>query len=205
MVVVDVGAHIGYFALLAAKLVGEEGRVFAFEPVPDTYQLLCRNIEANNLKNIVPIPKAVWNQGGISMFTIRPESLAESSLGDRGYGKQVEVETVRLDDFFSDYVGKVDFVKMDIEGVEPAALEGMESVLASNPRLIMVTEFYPIALRAMGGSPRVFLNKLSEVHGFRLEAVLDGDKVEDSDFIAHMPEGYGVNLLLTCGPPRASL
>jgi tRNA G37 N-methylase Trm5 len=60
-VVVDIGAHVGYFTLIAARSVGPEGRVYAFEPDPENYALLVRNIELNGYQNIMPIQKAVWN------------------------------------------------------------------------------------------------------------------------------------------------
>jgi hypothetical protein len=59
MVVVDVGAHIGYYTLIAAKLVGTKGKVYAFEPEPSNYRLLVRNIYENRYENVVAIPKAV--------------------------------------------------------------------------------------------------------------------------------------------------
>jgi FkbM family methyltransferase len=199
MVVVDVGAHIGYFALLAAQLVGERGRVFAFEPMPTTYQLLTMNIKANGLKNIIPIQKAVWNKSGTATFTIRPDSLGESFLGDHGYGKRTEVETICLDDFLADFGSRVDFIKMDIEGAEFTALGGMKNILAVNPRLTMITELNPAALRAMGASRQAYLGKLTNLCGFTIEAVLDGDDEVGIDFLTRMSEEYSVNLLLTKG------
>ena len=64
MIVVDIGAHIGYFTLLAARLVGETGRVFAFEPDPDNYSLLIKNVSVNGHDNVIPVQKAVSNKTG---------------------------------------------------------------------------------------------------------------------------------------------
>jgi len=55
MVVLDIGANIGYYTLLAARLVGDEGKVFAFEPDPYNYSLLRKNIEANRYNNVIPM------------------------------------------------------------------------------------------------------------------------------------------------------
>jgi len=62
MVVVDVGAHIGYFTLMAAKLVGAKGKVYAFEPDPSNYRLLVKSIHENGYRNVVAIQKAVSNK-----------------------------------------------------------------------------------------------------------------------------------------------
>jgi len=58
MTVVDLGANIGYYTLLAAKLVGRKGKVFAFEPGPDNFSLLLKNIEANGYDNVIPVQKS---------------------------------------------------------------------------------------------------------------------------------------------------
>ena len=64
-VVVDLGANMGYFTLLAARLVGKEGKVYAFEPEPINYSLLVKNVELNGYDNVVTVPKAVSHQSGI--------------------------------------------------------------------------------------------------------------------------------------------
>jgi hypothetical protein len=63
-VVLDIGANIGYYTLIFAKLVGEEGKVFAFEPEPTNFSLLEKNVEINGYKNVVLIQKAVSNETG---------------------------------------------------------------------------------------------------------------------------------------------
>jgi precorrin-6B methylase 2 len=62
--VVDVGAHVGYFTLLAARLCGPNGRVFAFEPHPDNFRLLERNIRENGAENVTAVRKAVADRAG---------------------------------------------------------------------------------------------------------------------------------------------
>ena len=58
MVVVDIGSNIGYYTLIAAKILGSSGKVYAFEPEPNNYELLLKNIEVNGYTNIVPVQKA---------------------------------------------------------------------------------------------------------------------------------------------------
>jgi len=171
MVFVDIGAHIGYHTLTAARLVGEEGRVFSFEPEPYNFELLVKNIQLNGYNNIVAIQKAVSNNNGKVMLFV-PEGCASKSLllPDKGFtdGEYVEVETQTLDDFFQDYTGcytGVDVIKMDVEGAEPLVLNGMTNIIRSNRKLKIVTEFSPGRLRLLGSSPEEYLDMLSK-HGF---------------------------------------
>ena len=62
--VLDLGSHIGYYTLIAAELVGEKGKVFAFEPEPTNFVLLKKNIKINNYQNVIPVQKAVSNKNG---------------------------------------------------------------------------------------------------------------------------------------------
>ena len=169
MTVLDIGAHIGYHTLLAARLVGEEGRVFAFEPAPDTYALLRQNIALNGYQNIIPVPKAVSNQSGQVRLFLNEYNSGRHNLYDhyRQKGNYVEVESVTLDEFFAGQDISVDFIKMDIEGAEMAALQGMEKLIRSNKNLKLITEFNPGFLRSAGYSPEEFLGKLTE-YGFKL-------------------------------------
>jgi len=68
MVVADVGAHIGYFTLLATRQVDSTRKVYTFEPAPSNYDLLLKNIALNGYENIVPVPKAVSNSDGTAHF-----------------------------------------------------------------------------------------------------------------------------------------
>ena len=79
MNVVDIGANIGYYTLLAAELVGEKGKVFAFEPEPSNYDLLLRNVEINGYKNVTVVRKAVSNETGESSLF----------LSQKGFGNTV--------------------------------------------------------------------------------------------------------------------
>ena len=168
MTVVDIGANIGYYTLLAARLVGEEGRVFAFEPDPHNFELLSRNIEINHLGNtVVPIQKAVSSKSGRTKLFLDERNLGGHSLSENNVSKHsfLIVEVVSLDDFFEGQICKVDFVKMDIQGSEMAALEGMKNVLLQNQNPMILTEFWPAGLKNAGSSPDAFLTKLLE-YGF---------------------------------------
>jgi FkbM family methyltransferase len=166
--VVDVGANVGYYTLLGSRLVGEEGRVYAFEPDPESFALLERNLRLNGCDNVVAEQKAVSNEPGhIQLY------LAEQNRGDHRIfpasdeeRTSVEVEAVTLDDYFAD-LGEVDFVKIDTQGAEAVILAGMKQLIGRSERLRMAVEFSPWHLREFGADPARLLADL-EALGFRM-------------------------------------
>lgn len=172
--VVDLGANIGYFTLLAAKLVGQKGKVYAFEPEPRNYSYLLKNIELNNYDNVVAIQKAVSDKTATTKLFICPYDTGHHTIhqyeGIQAYKPDfvdkkkdfVEVDITTLDDFFKDQ--PIDVLKMDIEGAEPLALAGMDRVIRANQRLKMFVEFFPLLIKKMGGSPEGFISKVLEYH-----------------------------------------
>jgi FkbM family methyltransferase len=162
MVFVDVGAHIGYYTLLAARRVGASGKVYAFEPAPDNFRVLTRNIAQNDFTNALAEPLAVARRRGRALFTLSENDSATHSLaGDLHSGRRVEVGTISLDEYFSESPSRIDVVKLDAEGAEFEILEGMQQILARNPDLVLFTEIYPRAMEALGDSPEEFLTKLA--------------------------------------------
>ena len=165
MTVIDIGANIGYYTLLAAKLVGEKGRVFAFEPEPRNYALLTTNIEANALKNIIALQNAVSSEAGhIKLYLDKFESGSHSLFkSKRSMTEAITVDSVSLDDFFENKDSyHIDIVKIDVEGAEIAVLQGMIKILDKNPTLKMFIEFSPANLKKAGFSAQQFWDKLIE-------------------------------------------
>lgn len=157
MTVVNLGAHIGYYTLLAASLVGPSGRVYAFEPVPCTYELLIRNIRANRYDDIViPVPSAVSNKSEqAKIFLAKKRSSVSAKLHTRNPKQPfMEVKAITLDEFFEGQGWPhVDLVKMDVEGAEKAALGGMKKLNEKNPKLKLILEFHLHNLDQVGVSP----------------------------------------------------
>ena len=117
--VLDIGANIGYYTLIFAELVGENGKVFAFEPDPTNFAILEKNVEANGYKNVVLVQKAVTNKPGKLGLYLNEDRKAAHRIYDPHNGsKSIEIESIKLDDYFKDYDGEMDFIKMDIEGAE---------------------------------------------------------------------------------------
>ena len=168
MIVVDLGANIGYFTLIAAELVGEKGRVYAFEPEPNNHRLLVKNIELNGYNNIIPLQKAVSNQAGVTKLFLAPLTAGAHRINDSHYGRgSIEIETVALDEFFKDRESRVDVVTMDVIGAEMAVLQGMREILKKNHGIKIIGEFFPEFIRRSGYSLEDGLNELIK-DGFKL-------------------------------------
>ncbi len=166
-VVVDIGANIGYYALIASKRVGDTGTVFAFEPDPTNFAFLKKNVEANGLKNLVLERKAVSNSTSRVRLFLSDNNPGDHRIYDSPKGhKRIEVDSVRLDDYFKKHDKRVDVIKMDIQGAEGTALAGMSSLLKETGIRIF-TEFRPAALRECGTPPWHFARLLSDF-GFTL-------------------------------------
>jgi FkbM family methyltransferase len=188
MTVVDVGANVGYYTLLAARLVGENGKVFAFEPSPDNFALLKRNVEENGYKNVVLVPKAVSDKTATARLLIdRASSGGHSLSAFRDSVDFVEVETVSLDEYFAGRSERIDVLKIDAEGAEMAILNGMHWLLERNPDVTLLTEFFPRAIQAFGYPPEEYVRRLG-AYGFEIYPIeedrsdlerLDPDRVQE--------------------------
>jgi FkbM family methyltransferase len=177
MVVVDVGAFLGQYSLLAARQVGAAGKVFAFEPDPRNVVYLARNVEQNGLGDrTTVVPKAVSDTSAEVAFYLDPEVGSGSSLVYRRR-RTVATETVRtvtLDEFLGNAITP-DLIKLDIEGGEIRALGGMEKTIPrAGPDLAMFVECFPKALRTAGGGTHALVQRLEHL-GFWIY-VIDEDR-----------------------------
>jgi FkbM family methyltransferase len=141
-VVVDAGAHVGYDTLLLAKQVGPAGKVIAFEPLAENCKVLRENVQLNGYANIVVENKAVVDRSGHVALARKDEDplTCTASVAD---GLEAKVRAVSLDDYFAQFPDhrRVAFIKMDIEGAEEAALDGMTRLLG-NDRPILLIEIH---------------------------------------------------------------
>lgn len=170
-IVVDLGANIGYFTLLAAKLVGKRGKVFAFEPEPKNFYYLNKNIKLNNYKHVITEQKAVSDRNGKTKLFLSPydsghhtinqaDGIEAYRLGRRGEVSSIDIETVTLDDYLRDKTDRVDVMKIDIEGAEALAFVGMKETLSINKNIKIFLEFFPLLIEKMGNSPQEFIELL---------------------------------------------
>ena len=155
-VTLDVGAHVGFYALLAA-LANPAGRVYAFEPLPRVHERLRRNLALNRAANVEPIAAAVSDrEGEVEFFSLDVGTVPSSSSLSRDFMETTQavyaaplvatrVRTLTLDAFVRERaIARVDLVKLDIETGEPAALRGMRETLARD-RPALICEVLPNA------------------------------------------------------------
>lgn len=175
---VDVGANIGYFSLLAAKLVGGAGRVVSVEAHPHLAELLRRNVIVNDVRNTTTWHRAAWSEETTLKFHLRVNFASNSSVGSLGasglsdhYDAEeiVEVPAVPLDLLLAD-MGRVDVMKIDVEGAEVRALRGLRRTLEANPHMRIVFEWSPGQIRMVGDDPGELLDVLGS-RGFKFHLI----------------------------------
>jgi len=144
---VDIGASIGFYTLLFSKRVGNNGKVFSFEPNQERFTILSENIKINNYQNIVNEKKVVSDSSGLV------------SLNGNKF------EAISLDDYFQGK--KIDFIKVDVDGFEKKVIDGAISVLENNKNIKLMMEYYPPGLEKFSGNPISFVIKLESM-GFEI-------------------------------------
>ena len=161
-VVLDLGAHIGYFTCLFAQLVGESGKVFSFEPEPNNFKLLKKNVEVNGYKHVTIEQKAVSDvKSTIKMYI--SNSPKDHRIYDTHDGKKaIEIESVKLDEYFKDFNKKINVIKSNIQGADFAAFQGMKSIIEkSKSNIILALEYNPAMIKEFGsGDSEDFLDQL---------------------------------------------
>lgn len=197
MTVLDIGAHVGYYTRMASDIVGEKGRVIAFEPNPHNHAMLKRN--AGNRSNVTLMQVALAEEEGTAELydylmmsasgslhydeTLREVQLSTTQrdvdfaprLDSDFQPKTYTVRTASIDSLMQDVdVSQVDVIKMDIEGAEMGALRGMKQTIANSPELALVMEFNPLGLKAFDNVPHESLQEVLEM-GFSSLFVIEAD------------------------------
>ena len=194
---VDVGANIGYFTVLAAKLVGPTGRVFAVEPDEVSVALLRRNIERSGCRNVTVLPLAAGADSRTARLVRSPDGRSGSAIRDDARdGVDVPIEP--LDVLLEG--ASVDVLKVDAEGSEPLALIGAAETIRSTDRVIAIVEFRP-TLPQGGFTPREALD-LYESLGFSLNLLRANGTARRAsavELVATRPASRCLNLVLVKG------
>jgi FkbM family methyltransferase len=138
--VYDVGSNVGFFALLAARLVGEAGVVHAFEAAPECSRALERNVRRNGFTNVTVHAVAVSDRSGeVELMQGRHPGGATIAEADRprDHRRSIVVPCVTVDDLVAGGTAPPDFVKIDVEGAEAAVLGGMATTLERHPPVVL--------------------------------------------------------------------
>jgi FkbM family methyltransferase len=161
-VVLDVGANIGYFTLIFARVVGPRGRVLAFEPDPANFAILERNITLNDYHNVTAIPLALSDTAGpVALYMSEFNRAHHRIVASTDAIGTIAVDSTTLDQYLESYDGAVDFIKIDVEGAEAMALRGMRGVIRRTQPHSILIEFTPSALAEAGDDPASLLNELT--------------------------------------------
>ena len=191
MTVADVGANVGFHTVVLARLVGEQGRVHAFEPLPATVELLRANLWRQRCDNATVHAVAVSDRAGIAHIAPDPHGRSGAALAAEGE----EVEAARLDDLLDGV--PLDLLKVDVEGAEPLVLRGAGRVLSASPRLLAIVEFRPE--RHLDGSTPEEVLALYQGLGFRLQLLHADGSTHDAtagEVLAAAAEHETINLVL---------
>lgn len=150
MNVIDIGAHIGVYTVLAAEKVGKKGEVIAIEPEPKNYKQLLENIKLNNFQNVIPRNLALANHESLGKLYLSSDSLSYSLLSCENKNPYLEVAVKTLDNLLEEInLKKVDIIKIDTEGSEIPILKGAEKTLKANPnaKIIVASYHYPSEIK----------------------------------------------------------
>lgn len=178
MVVLDLGAHIGYYTRAFSRLVGPRGKVFAFEPNPENVGVLRRNLSGRRYANVEVLPYAASDRHETARLFISAGHSNHSLIeGFTASEAELPVETVSVDEFLKERgISSIDFAKIDIEGSEPRALAGMQQTIHNSPHLVLLMECNPLALEKAGFSVRQFLCFIESL-GLKPRAILEDGRL----------------------------
>jgi FkbM family methyltransferase len=182
MVFVDVGAHLGEYAILASALVAPSGAVHAFEPRPDLLAIMQKNLQLNRCQSVGVHPEAVWEETTVLSFELTREpsrsAVQVEAAGEPGNGT-IRVRAVTLDDLFSgSTVARPNLIKIDVEGAELQVLRGSRSLLRL-PREaapVIVFEYQSRNTRRFGYLAAEIFEFLRD-HGYRIHDNVRGSLV----------------------------
>ena len=138
--VLDVGGHIGIFAIKASREVGDSGSIYTFEPVPTNFALLKKNLELNRLENTKAFNVAVSDKNNENVtFHINDFNTGMGSINfEDGSSKSIVVQTITLDDFVKEHsINLINFMKIDVEGHEVSVLQGAKHCLAICQKIVL--------------------------------------------------------------------
>lgn len=162
MTVLDIGANIGYYTLIASSNVGTSGRVVSFEPDAENFALLSKTIKENGCSNVELQNVALSHTKGSTRLYLSEANKGDHRIYDCEEKRQfVTVPTVVLDEFCEQKnIPHVDFIKMDVQGAEWMVLGGMKRILRESTGLQLLTEFWPEGIIKSGGNALDFLSEL---------------------------------------------
>jgi FkbM family methyltransferase len=183
-VCIDIGAHIGYYTLLASKLVGRDGHVYAFEPSPTNFRVLEANLALNRVENVTVIAAAVGAAAGRTRFYEGPgtntgKATLNAAIARRvsTHKRPVMVDVVTIAETIPEAeVSRVRVVKVDVEGGEVEVLRSLEPIFLAGHPVSVFLEFNP---RWLAEADAHYVGRLCSTYGFTMFRFRTGYGLED--------------------------
>jgi len=161
-VILDIGANIGYYAVLFADKVGKKGKVIAIEPDPINFEILQKNIKNNKLFNVVAVQAAVGNENKKMEIYESKENYGDHRMWGNGPTKPVFCR--RLDDLLKELeYKKIDFIKMDVQGFETEVIEGGKNMIEKNKPIIFF-EYWPWGNKKAGSDIKKMMDFFRKIY-----------------------------------------
>ena len=167
MTVLDIGANAGFYTLAFSRLVGENGQVWAFEPLAENMQNLLRHVTINQLQNVTLVQAAIASETDLGFFRISDNTHTGSIAGEGQY----RVPTLSLDQLMhrNEFLSP-DLIKMDVEGAESSILEGAEKLLGGKKSVLFIS--------LHGEQQKKRCQNLLLAAGYRI-FILDGSELQE--------------------------
>jgi FkbM family methyltransferase len=213
-IVADIGANIGWYTSLAGRVIGDGGRVFAYEPDPTNFALLLANVENTPRKSQIQTCNiALADNDTPSTLFLCPSNLGDHRLFDDGTAREaIAVRVDTLDRIFGASTFRPTIVKSDTQGSEARILRGGSGMFDDGWRPIMILEFWPFGLTHAGDSPAKLYERLAELGYEMFELAEESPKLVPvsrerlmrriEDDIAPRTQGYTNLLCLPWGSER---
>ncbi len=179
-VVLDIGANIGYYTLIFARLVGEQGRVYAFEPDPTNFQLLKKNIRANGYHNVVFINKAVAEVSEPLSLYLCPDNKGDHRIfASKTIGTRFRSKQPRLMNILPTTKVKLTSSRWIYKARKGGPSAECKSCFRKHRDVKIITEFWPAGLRRSGIEAKEYLADL-ERQGFGLYRIDEDEETTES-------------------------
>ena len=207
-VFVDVGANIGYYTLIAASLIGEQGKIFSFEPDPENFYLLQRNLQHNHFSSVDAVDAALSDEDSIGKLYLNEDNYGDHQVYDDGSGRQSRsIRLLNGEHYLGSKVSAIDLLKVDTQGAEYHVIKGLLPLLKrSREHLSMIVEFWPYGLRKAGATGQGLVDLLAQLQlpfqiidhiGCELVPCSEQQLREWVDMVDGVPEDEGfMNILI---------
>lgn len=163
-VLYDIGANIGWYTIVGSRRVGRKGKVFAFEPDPDNFGLLWRNVIENRRANVALFPMAVADRSGRASLARSPNNMGDHRLDSRTSDREtIAVPVTTLEAVLAAGLPVPDVIKLDTRGCEAKILVPLGRLMKAKPGLILALEFWPFGLSQAGSSVGQLIEILTSV------------------------------------------